>query len=93
MAHNQEDDWADGLGWSSFEQDAFERIGNANGDVFHDQMLQTAFDVGYFNQDVDDSYREAAREFVVEWLHIEYDVDFDAEFDWASWRENYEGTD
>lgn len=85
----QDDDWADGLGWSSFAEDAFERIGNENAFVFQDDLLQTAFDVGFFNMDVDSGYREAAREFVTEWLSTEYGVDFDDVFDWDDWRENY----
>ena len=83
------DDWADGLGWSSFEEDAFERIGAENALIFDDDLLQQAFDVGYFNMDVDKDYREAAREFVTEWLEVEYGVEFDAVFDWDAWRENY----
>jgi hypothetical protein len=84
-----DDNWADGLGWSSFEEDAFERIGAENAFVFQDEMLQQAFDIGFFNMDVDKDYREAAREFVEEWLELEYGIEFDAVFDWDDWRENY----
>lgn len=81
------DDWADGLGWSDFQESLFEGIAS-NDNLLNDELLQQAFDIGWFNQDVDSGYREAAREFVVEWLD-EQGIDFDEVFDWDAWRENY----
>ena len=85
------DDWAQGLGWSSFEEDQFTQLGRSDHDIFHDNDLRNAYDIGWFNQDVDKDYRTAAREFVVEWLHDEYGIEFDAVFDWDEWRERYAG--
>lgn len=88
MAYD-DDDWAEGLGWSSTEERLFADLGNANQDVFNDELVQQAFDIGWFNMDVGSDYREAAREFVVEWLHNEYGIEFDDVFDWDAWREAY----
>ena len=84
-----DDEWAEGLGWSSIEERLFEDIGERNEQIFQDEYLQQAFDIGWFDMDVSTEYREAAREFVVEWLHDEYGIDFDEVFDWDAWREAY----
>lgn len=89
MPHD--DEWAEGLGWSGFEEHLFENIGNANEAIFQDDLLQQAFDIGWFDMNVASDYREAAREFVYEYLEDVYGVDFDEVFDWDAWREAYEG--
>lgn len=85
------DDWAQGLGWSRFEEQQFAALGHRDDDVLLDKDLRNAYDIGWFNQDVDTDYRAAARDFVKEWLSLEYGIDFDAEFDWDEWRERYPG--
>lgn len=87
MPHD--DEWADGLGWSSIEERLFEDIGSRNANIFDDDLLQAAFDIGWFDMNVSSDYREAAREFVYEWLDQEYGIDFDDVFDWDAWREAY----
>lgn len=83
------DDWADDLGWSSLEEALFSDLGAFHDSVFQDQDLQNAFHLGWFDKSIDKDYREAAREFVYEWLEVEYGIDFDEEFDWDTWREEY----
>lgn len=87
MPHD--DEWADGLGWSEIEERLFEDIGERNELIFQDDLLQQAFDLGWFDMDIDHEYREAAREFVYEYLETEYGIDFDEVFDWDAWREAY----
>jgi hypothetical protein len=82
------DDWAEGLGWSAAEERLFEDVA-VNDSLLGDELFQQAFDIGWFSPDVDHSYREAAREYVVEWLDQEYGVEFDDVFDWDAWREQY----
>lgn len=84
-----DDEWAEGLGWSSTEERLFEDIGERNEQIFNDELLQQAFDVGWFDMNVSSEYREAAREFVIEWLDSEYGIEFDDVFDWDAWREAY----
>lgn len=84
-----DDEWAEGLGWSSTEERLFEDIGNANENAFGDELLQQAFDIGWFDMNVSTEYREAAREYVVGWLRDEYGIEFDDVFDWDAWREAY----
>lgn len=84
-----DDDWSEGLGWSRTEELLFENLGRENQNVFEDELLQQAFDLGWFDMNVSSGYREAAREFVVEWLDSEYGVQFDDVFDWQAWREAY----
>lgn len=84
-----DDSWADGLGWSSIEEHLFSEIGEHNEAIFGDELLQQAFDIGWFDMDVGADYREAAREFVYEYLETEYGIDFDEVFDWDAWREAY----
>lgn len=87
MPHD--DEWAENLGWSGIEERLFEDIGERNEQIFQDELLQQAFDIGWFDMDVGSDYREAAREFVYEWLESEYGIDFDEVFDWDAWREAY----
>lgn len=84
-----DDSWAAGLGWSNFEAGLFEDIAIHNQAVFNDGLLMEAFNVGWFNMDVDSQYRADAREFVIEYLDDVYGIDFDAAFDWDAWREAY----
>jgi hypothetical protein len=87
----QHDDWASGLGWSHFQEDLFADLGRADTRIFEqDSLFKTAFDVGWFDMNADTAYRVAAREYVIDTLKLEYDLDFDLAFDWDSWRENYE---
>lgn len=90
MPNNDDDDWASGLGWTDFQESMFADIGAANSALLDDDLLKQAFDIGFFDLDVDSAYREAAREFVHDWLATEYGVEFDTVFDWDLWRENYE---
>jgi hypothetical protein len=85
------EDWARGLGWTSFEEQQFASLGRQDDSIFRDNDLRNAYDIGWFNHDVDTDYRKAARDFVIEWLDIEYGIDFDAQFDWDEWRERYAG--
>ena len=82
------DDPFEGLGWSDAQEHLFQDIA-LNDDLLNDAVLQQAFDIGWFSPDVDTEYREAAREYVIEWLDQEYGIEFDAVFDWDAWRENY----
>lgn len=84
-----DDEWAEGLGWSSTEERLFEDIGARNENIFGDDLLQQAFDIGWFDMNVSTEYREAARDYVVEWLDTEYGIAFDDVFDWDAWREAY----
>lgn len=86
MPHS--DEWAEGLGWSHRQESLFEDIA-VNDALYDDPLFKQAFDIGYFNQDVDKDYRAAARDFVETWLEEEYGVEFDEVFDWDAWRENY----
>lgn len=81
------DDWADDLGWSDDEERLFQDLGGE--DLLSDGLLQQAFHIGWFDLSVDHDYRAAAREYVVEWLAVEYGIDFVEEFDWDAWREAY----
>lgn len=87
MPHD--DEWAEGLDWSNTQEHLYGDIGAHNEAIFQDELLKQAFDIGWFNMDVDHRFREAAREFVVEWLDTEYGIDFDEVFDWEAWREAY----
>lgn len=85
------DDWAEGLGWSNFQESLFEEV--APNRLLRDdtdaKLFQQAFDVGWFDMDASKAYREAAREYVIDTLAEQYGVDFDEQFDWDAWRENY----
>lgn len=83
------DDWADGLGWSDFQERLFEDVAQDQNSILDDDLFKQAFDVGWFDQDASSAYREAAREYVVEWLYQEHGIEFDEVFDWDAWRENY----
>jgi hypothetical protein len=82
-------DWRQGLGWSHYEERAFSDIGRSDNAVFEDRLLKQAYDIGWFNHDVDKDYRKDARDFAIEWLSSQYGIDFDEVFDWGEWRERY----
>jgi hypothetical protein len=84
MAH----EWAEGRDWSDFEMDMYERMAHDT-DALDDPMMQSMFDLAYFDQDVSHDIRENAREWLDEYIADEYGFDFDDWFDWEAWREAY----
>jgi hypothetical protein len=58
-------------------------------DALNDSMLQSMFDLAFFDQDASHDIRENARDWVDEYLADEYGFDFDEWFDWEAWREAY----
>jgi hypothetical protein len=58
-------------------------------DALNDSMLQSMFDLAFFDQDASHDIRENARDWVDEYLADEYGFDFDDWFDWDAWRDAY----
>jgi hypothetical protein len=83
-----EHEWAEGRDWSEFEMTLYESMAHDT-DALNDGMLQSMFDLAYFDQDVSHDVRENAREWLDEYLADEYGFDFDDWFDWEAWREAY----
>jgi hypothetical protein len=82
------DDWAEGLDWSELEEELFTALGNEA--MLADWRAQELFDLGYFERDIASNERVWAREELQSYLEEYYNVDFQSEFDWETWRENYE---
>ena len=84
MAH----EWAEGRDWSEFEMGLYEDMAHDT-DALNDPMLQSMFDLGYFDHDVSSDVRANAREWLDEYIMEEYGFDFDQFFDWEAWRDAY----
>ena len=66
----------------AFGQDYFE--------VLNDSHAQALFHAAFFHRDVWDADQIGAiRDELKEYLYNEYEIDFDAVFDWDAWREAY----
>lgn len=88
----QHDDWAEGLGWSETEEHLFSEMAETNSGLLDaDPDFLQAFDTGWFDREASPEDRADARDFVIEWMDEVYGLDFDEVFDWAAWREDYEG--
>jgi hypothetical protein len=83
-----EHEWAEGRDWSEFEMNLYERMAHDT-DALNDSMLQSMFDLAFFDQDASHDIRENARDWVDEYLADEYGFDFDDWFDWDAWRDAY----
>lgn len=74
--------------WSPTEHALWDRMWGAE-DV-HDDVAEALYHNGFYNFDVSHDDRMAIRESLSSYLSSEYGIDFQAEFDWESWREGYE---
>jgi hypothetical protein len=83
-----EHEWAEGRDWSEFEMNLYESMAHDT-DALNDSMLQSMFDLAFFDQDASHDIRENARDWVDEYLADEYGFDFDDWFDWDAWRDAY----
>lgn len=81
-------DWAEGRDWSESEFDLFERMAHDT-DALEDSMLQSMFDLAYYDDDVDHDIRANAREWISDYVEDVYGFDFDEYFDWDAWREEH----
>lgn len=77
--------------WSDTERSLYENAFELTPDAVNDGTLQALYDNAYFNMDANSDHISAIREALSDYLMREYDVDFDAVFDWDVWRESYEG--
>lgn len=86
-----DEDWFVPDSWYTAEADMFFTMAGGDNDVLNDEHLQLLFDVAYFTDGINPDERHDAREALAEYLAEEYDIDFDAAFDWEAYREWYAG--
>lgn len=81
--------------WSNTEralyENAFLDVNNGYGTAYTDDVAQAMYHEGYFNFDISSDHRIAIRDALHSYLMDEYAIDFDSQFDWAAWREMYDG--
>lgn len=86
--------------WSEYDNRGFgaeygglydDLMGDASHGGWEDDFAKMLFDIGYVHGDEQPDVVAAAREMLNEWLADEYDIEFEAEFDWDTWRELYGG--
>lgn len=67
--------------WSDAEFRMFENM-NLPDSAFNDQFVQLAYDMALFSPELDHETHVEMRNFLRNYLDEEYDIDFEAEFDW-----------
>jgi hypothetical protein len=61
-------------------------------DAEADRYVQILFDAVYFSPDEDYTFREAAREALIQRLWHDYGIIFEEKFDWEEYRRNGESS-
>ncbi len=80
-------DWAPD-DWSTIERELWEPFEEA----LDDPAAQALFNEAYFEPGVwDKDQISAIREELHNYMMDNYDIDFEAVFDWEAWREMYDG--
>lgn len=75
--------------WSHLEKELYQ---DAFGETFYsDRVAEALYHEAFFNFDMREGEVSAIRDNLRGYLMDEYGVDFDEVFDWAIWREAYEG--
>lgn len=75
--------------WGDVEGQLYADAMSVDMDALEDNVAQTLFHVGYFDQDVDTDTRMSARQNLSAYLEQEYGVTFEDVFDWETFRANY----
>lgn len=75
--------------WWDQEADMFYTMSGGDDGMLNDDELKMLFDSGYFEQGLTPDERADARKALKEYLREEYDINFDAAFDWEHYREWY----
>lgn len=71
--------------WSDAEFRMFENMDLPDA-AFDDQFVQLAYDMALFSPELDYETHVEMRRFLIQFLHDEYDFDFEAEFDWTDYQ-------
>lgn len=87
-----DEDWFVPDSWYTAEADMFFNMAGGDGAMLNDDHLQMLFDTAYFEEGITPQERHDVREALSEYLAEEYDVDFDAAFDWEAYRDHYDST-
>lgn len=64
-------------------------FGEQAGSGWDDDFAKMLFDIGFVHPDEAPDVNAAARDMFFEWMDQEYGIDFEASFDWDTWRELY----
>lgn len=84
------DDWDVPANWYDAEAEIFAGIVGDNATMANDEMLQFLLDQAWFEgADLHGKDLRDARDLLEDYLYDEYDIDFDAVFDWEAWDRWY----
>lgn len=78
--------WDDELDWDQPLVDLYEGTFQ-DVELLSDGFVQSLFELGYIDHNVDHDTRMDARDALDTYLDEVYDIDFDDVFDWDQWRE------
>jgi hypothetical protein len=56
---------------------------------WQDDFAKMLFDIAFVHPDESPDVNASARDMLYEWMEQEYGIDFEADFDWETWRELY----
>lgn len=76
--------------WEPTEAELFNDLLGGEPELFQDPELQDIFHEALFDDDIDARSRAESYDDLIAYLWDEYGIDFEADFDWESYREWYD---
>lgn len=76
--------------WDYEERELFKDLIGDEREALEDYDLQDLFHDALFDQDIGPEERALAYDDLLDYLFDEYDIDFEAEFDWEDYRDWYD---
>lgn len=76
--------------WHPIEATVFEDLTDGIPAIMDNVYVQDLYHDAMWNLDIPIRERDAAHNELVEFIHDQYEIEFDQEFDWEAWREWYD---